>query len=239
MEKNFYNDNFEKYLKDHADQFKLYPGKNAWRGLYNNLHPGMRWPSLAMSVMFIIALFVVGHLNTNDLTITSPSKTAQTDAGYNSAGKKSLAKNKTRRINSGNSANTPSLLATTLPDQNQGAANNLTNAFVLTSEKQTDATTTENNKEINPSLNAISENTNQEQVISKTNSLSPDQKANAANKDIADNSAVLKNNILLNNQSSGSSTMKPGTAKIINKHDVVASASGSTKAKAKNKANRL
>lgn len=64
MEQKFYSDNFENLLKENVDQFKMYPSKKVWQGIYNNVHPGTRWPSLAMSIFFIFTLVIIGHLNT-------------------------------------------------------------------------------------------------------------------------------------------------------------------------------
>ncbi len=64
MKQKFYTDNFENLLKENADQFKMYPSKKVWKGIYNNVHPGTRWPSLAMSILFIFTLVIIGHLNT-------------------------------------------------------------------------------------------------------------------------------------------------------------------------------
>ena len=54
---------FEQSLKDHADQFKMIPSKRVWNGIYNNLHPGSRWPSITVAIVFLITLITVGHLN--------------------------------------------------------------------------------------------------------------------------------------------------------------------------------
>lgn len=66
MERNFYSENFENFLKGHADKFKMTPSKKVWHGIYNDLHPGTRWPSVAMSIVFIFTLVIIGHLNTNN-----------------------------------------------------------------------------------------------------------------------------------------------------------------------------
>ena len=66
MERKFYPENFERFLKGHADQFKMIPSKKVWHGIYNDLHPGRRWPSVAMSLVFIFTLVIIGHLNTNN-----------------------------------------------------------------------------------------------------------------------------------------------------------------------------
>lgn len=64
MEQKFYTDNFENLLKENADKFKMYPSKKVWQGIYNNVHPGTKWPSLAMNILFIFTLVIIGHLNT-------------------------------------------------------------------------------------------------------------------------------------------------------------------------------
>ena len=66
MERNFYSENFENFLKGHTDKFKMTPSKKVWHGIYNDLHPGTRWPSVAMSIVFIFTLVIIGHLNTNN-----------------------------------------------------------------------------------------------------------------------------------------------------------------------------
>ncbi len=64
MERKFYENDFEQFLKESADQFRMSPSKKVWHGIYNNTHPGRRWPSVAMSLLFIFTLVLVGHLNT-------------------------------------------------------------------------------------------------------------------------------------------------------------------------------
>jgi hypothetical protein len=85
MEKKFYHENFESSLKEDADQFKMYPSKQVWHGIYNNVHPGRRWPSVAISFLCIFTLVIVGHLNTANPP-RSDSKIrpiAETSAGTN------------------------------------------------------------------------------------------------------------------------------------------------------------
>ena len=64
MEREFFTDNFENLLKENADQFKMSPSKKVWHGIYNDLHPGRRWPSAVMSITLIFTLVIIGHLNT-------------------------------------------------------------------------------------------------------------------------------------------------------------------------------
>ena len=66
MERRFSMNDFEQSLKEHADEFKMIPSKRVWHGIYNDMHPGRRWPSVTMSLLLIFTLVVVGHLNTHN-----------------------------------------------------------------------------------------------------------------------------------------------------------------------------
>ena len=66
MERRFFMNDFEQSLKEHADNFQMAPSKKVWHGIYNDLHPGKRWPSVTMSLLLIFTLVVIGHLNTNN-----------------------------------------------------------------------------------------------------------------------------------------------------------------------------
>ena len=70
MKNEFYEDEFEQLLKEKADQFSMYPSKRVWHSLYNNLHPGRRWPSVVISLVLISSLMVIGYLNTGENSIT-------------------------------------------------------------------------------------------------------------------------------------------------------------------------
>jgi hypothetical protein len=75
MDRRFDMMNFEQSLKDHADQFRLVPSKRVWTGIYNNLHPGSKWPSLTMAIVISLTLISVGYLNN-----TSKKETARVAA---------------------------------------------------------------------------------------------------------------------------------------------------------------
>lgn len=68
MERRFDMSDFEQALKDHADQFKMLPSKRVWNGIYNNLHPGSRWPSITVAVILMITLITLGNLNNSPKT---------------------------------------------------------------------------------------------------------------------------------------------------------------------------
>ena len=69
MEKKIYTDNLERLLKEKSDEFRMYPSKRVWHSIYNDLHPGRKWPSIAMSMVLVIALLLIGSLNTNDNSV--------------------------------------------------------------------------------------------------------------------------------------------------------------------------
>jgi hypothetical protein len=64
MERKFYTDEFEDLIKESADDFKMIPSKKVWQGLYNDLHPGRRWPSLVVTFALLFGLLTISYLNT-------------------------------------------------------------------------------------------------------------------------------------------------------------------------------
>ena len=84
MERKFSMSDFEESLKDHADQFKMIPSKKVWHGIYNDLHPGRRWPSITISFLFIFILVGVGYLNTHNAAQPAPTISKNTIASNNS-----------------------------------------------------------------------------------------------------------------------------------------------------------
>ena len=78
MEIKFDMDNFEHSLKQHADEFSMIPSKRVWNGVYNSLHPGSKWPSLTMVLIFLLTLVGMGPLNNsarNIVLTTLPDNT--------------------------------------------------------------------------------------------------------------------------------------------------------------------
>lgn len=63
IEKLFDMTDFEQSLKDHADDFTIVPSRKVWQGIYNNMHPGRRWPSVPMAFMLLLSLLGIGYLN--------------------------------------------------------------------------------------------------------------------------------------------------------------------------------
>jgi hypothetical protein len=64
MENNFFNNNFEKLLKEKIDDFRMRPSKKTWHSIYNDLHPSKKWPSITISLFLAVALGLLSYLNT-------------------------------------------------------------------------------------------------------------------------------------------------------------------------------
>lgn len=103
MENEFYEDEFEQLLKERADQFSMYPSKRVWHSIYNNLHPGRKWPSVVMSLLLIGSLILIGYLNTGENSIT---KQINSNASTQSSFEKNNETSITQTTNPGSAFNT-------------------------------------------------------------------------------------------------------------------------------------
>ena len=65
MEEKFYLDDFELSLQEQANQFKMVPSKKVWHGIYNDLHPGRRWPSVMVLLLLIFSIVFIGYINSH------------------------------------------------------------------------------------------------------------------------------------------------------------------------------
>src|SRR5262250_2106144 len=55
----FYDNEFEKYLKENTDHHRMYPSDHVWRNIQNEIHGYKRWPALTFISIFIISALVV------------------------------------------------------------------------------------------------------------------------------------------------------------------------------------
>ncbi|MBP6022697.1 hypothetical protein [Ferruginibacter sp.] len=83
MERKFYTDDFEQLLKERSDEFRMYPSKRVWHSIYNDLHPGRKWPSVAVSMVLIIALLLVSYWNSNDNNSSKVTTASTIDGSQN------------------------------------------------------------------------------------------------------------------------------------------------------------
>lgn len=107
----FDTDDFERTLRENADKFELDPPERVWKSIYNDLHPGSKWPSLAIGIIMIIGIFWIGNTNQHSTTkqanqIVPPAK-IQED---NEVGKPlSPNENKVKNTNTGTDTETKTI----------------------------------------------------------------------------------------------------------------------------------
>lgn len=68
MEDKNYRDDFELFLKESTDEFRMVPSRKIWYSIYNNMHPAKRWPSMAVCLLILTAVLYLGIENNNSLS---------------------------------------------------------------------------------------------------------------------------------------------------------------------------
>ena len=59
MQRNFDNKDFEQFLKQNADQYRMYPSEKVWKEIHNSLHSRRRWAvGIASSLLLITGAIV-------------------------------------------------------------------------------------------------------------------------------------------------------------------------------------
>ena len=53
MERNYYTEGFESFLKEKTDEYKLYPSEKVWNNINRKLHPRRKWPFLAAALLIL------------------------------------------------------------------------------------------------------------------------------------------------------------------------------------------
>jgi hypothetical protein len=53
MERNYYTEGFESFLKEKSDEYKLYPSEKVWNNINRKLHPRRKWPFLAAALLIL------------------------------------------------------------------------------------------------------------------------------------------------------------------------------------------
>lgn len=77
----WYDNEFEKYLKDQADQHRMYPSDQVWRNIQHEIHGYKKWPALTFISILIISALVVStvvlkpHTQTQQRSATSANTT--------------------------------------------------------------------------------------------------------------------------------------------------------------------
>ncbi|MEP6583015.1 MAG: hypothetical protein ABJA90_02060 [Ginsengibacter sp.] len=161
MEEKFYLDDFELSLQEQANHFKMAPTKKVWHGIYNDLHPGRRWPSVMVSLVLIFSIVFVGYINSN----TDSKATGTKDQVRSASNEKEISKpeitsttNKFQTQPSGQNSKTVKSVS----------SNNKTLAFSAPGENSHTLDNSISNKEINRTKEG-----DQAKEINQTGSVSP------------------------------------------------------------------
>src|SRR3954463_7776428 len=62
MRSPLYNDELEDFLRQQADEHRMYPSDKLWRNIQLTIHGETRWPALTYISIFIIAALVATTL---------------------------------------------------------------------------------------------------------------------------------------------------------------------------------
>lgn len=65
MENRFNNRDFEQFIKNNADQYRMYPSERVWKGIHNNLHTRRRWYGIGLGFLILTAGMVTWVMTTN------------------------------------------------------------------------------------------------------------------------------------------------------------------------------
>lgn len=59
MERRFNNGDFEKLVRDNANQYRMYPSEKVWKGVHSALHSRRKWYGLTAAIMFLVTGSIV------------------------------------------------------------------------------------------------------------------------------------------------------------------------------------
>ena len=55
MQSNFNNNDFEQFVKQNADQYRMFPSEKVWKGIHSSLHTRKRWYGIGFSLLLLTA----------------------------------------------------------------------------------------------------------------------------------------------------------------------------------------
>ncbi len=85
--------NFEHFLRDSVEDFRMLPARKIWFGIYNQVHPSKKWPSFVVSFLILVAIMFVGVSNNNNINSHAQKKVVAVPNNKNKAPKQLLAAN--------------------------------------------------------------------------------------------------------------------------------------------------
>src|ERR1700745_2805987 len=75
MQRNL-NNEFERFLKENADQYRLYPSSHVWKGIYSALHSRRKWFGLGIALLLITGTLVTILITNSSKETTIPNTKA-------------------------------------------------------------------------------------------------------------------------------------------------------------------
>ena len=80
MEQQFFEDEFEQFLRENADQHRIYPSDGVWTNIYRHFHSGRR--RIALGAMLLLVLSgIIWLANTSPVAISTKGQDPQTVSG--------------------------------------------------------------------------------------------------------------------------------------------------------------
>lgn len=82
MERGYYNDEFEELIKQKADQYKMYPSDQVWKGINRSLHTRKKWYWLSFllflsGISYYAIVQLISPSSNNKKTNTTPNPATQ------------------------------------------------------------------------------------------------------------------------------------------------------------------
>lgn len=74
MERNIHRDEFEQFLKDKADQYKVYPSDKIWSNINRSIHPRKKWSYAALTLFLLLGTAVFIDYNSFNYVVPGKQK---------------------------------------------------------------------------------------------------------------------------------------------------------------------
>jgi len=89
MESNSNNRDFERFLRENADQYRMLPSDKVWKGIHNTIHTRRRWYGIGLALLLLLTVsavtlvmlsYPVSRLNADNITLNSSSPETKSPA---------------------------------------------------------------------------------------------------------------------------------------------------------------
>ena len=54
MESNYSNRDFEQFVKQNADQYRMFPSEKVWKNIHNTLHTRRKWYGAGLAFLLLL-----------------------------------------------------------------------------------------------------------------------------------------------------------------------------------------